>query len=168
MKRFILLLAGLLVAGVAWAQAPQAEKAKKFPENKWFNGVDGLEEAKELQKQFDADILVYFARYSPNDQKGLCNWWEKRGLAQQPVQKLLRDYLKVKIELPLNKKDTEAIAPFNVNKCPALFIIQPDGKRGRFQVFDWPGGEPKVLSPDQIIANIREKSSAKYQVTEQD
>jgi hypothetical protein len=135
----------------------------KFPENKWFNGVKGLDEAQALQKTFGADIFLYFARYSPNDQKGLCNWFEKKGLAQPGVAKFLKDYLKVKIQLPLNRDDTEAVASFGVNKCPAVFIVLPNGRHNRCAVFDWAGNQPKPLSPDELISTFRDKSTARVQ-----
>ena len=162
MKR-ILILAAMLAAGLAFGVDP---KEAKFPENKWFNGVDGLEDAKVLQKQFGADIFLYFARYSPNDQKGLCHWFEKGGMGQAAVAKYLRDYLKVKIEFPLNKKDTEAVASFNVNKCPAVFILPVSNRSSRVAVFDWNGPQPKPLAPDVMIDAFRKVSSARYQAPE--
>lgn len=158
----ILVVAVMLAAFVAYGAD---QKPAKFPENKWFNGVDGLEDAKLLQKEFGADIFIYFARYSPNDQKGLCHWFEKSGMGQAAVSKYLRDYLKVKIELPLNKKDTEAVASFNVNKCPAIFILPNGSTRSqRVAVFDWAGNQPKPLAPDVMIEAFRAVSSEKYKV----
>ena len=160
MMRWIVALS-LVVAGVACAADP---KPQKFPETKWFRGVDGLEEAKELQKVFDADIFVYFANYSPSDQKGLCNWFEKKSLFETPVQATLRDYLKVKIEFPLNNKDTAAVEPFGVNKCPAIFVVQPNGRRNRLSAFEWPDGKPELILPKDLDVVLRQKSSPKYQV----
>jgi hypothetical protein len=153
----------ILALACLWASAAfSAEPGEKFPETKWFRGVKGLEEAKELQKQFDADIFVYFANYGFDDQKGLCHWFEKRGLDQAEVGRCLRVYLKVKIELPLNKDGREAIEPYKINKCPVVIIVQPNGRHARCPIFDWSGNQPDLLSMEDLVAGFRAKSSARY------
>ena len=137
----------------------------KFPKNKWFNGMGDLEEAKQIQAQTGADIVIYFARSYPADEKGLCGWWEKRGLNQPVVTKYLQDYIKVKVLLPLGKKDQELLDQTRIqfNKTPAVFVIQTNGWSSKVAVFDWPQGQPKLYTPDEIVENIRAKSGERYQ-----
>lgn len=79
MKKLIVI--GYLLSGLLAAAA--TGPAQKFPENKWFNGVKGFEEALELQKTYDADMFIYFASYYPKEQEGLSKWFEKRGLGSR-------------------------------------------------------------------------------------
>jgi hypothetical protein len=140
-----------------------AEPAKKFPESKWFNGTKGYAEALELQKEFNADIFMYYSTTYPKDQAGLCSWFEKKGLGQPVVNKYLRDYVKVQIRFPLGKKDEEALAKFKVTKGPSVLIVKPDGTHGYCKVFDWANNEPKLLDPNELVTLFRSKSSARYQ-----
>ncbi len=133
-------------------------------ENKWFNEFKGYQEALELQKQTGADIFLYFVRFLPEDEKGLCHWFETRGLAQLPVAKLLRDYLKVKVTYPLSKDAEAAMADFKVTKCPAVYIIKTDGHHNRCMVFEWPGGKPELLDANKLVELFRSKSDARYQL----
>jgi hypothetical protein len=158
MKRFV--ACGLWVVALA-LQA--AEPAKKFPENKWFNGAKGYAEALELQKEFNADIFMYYSTTYPKDQAGLCSWFEKKGLGQPVVNKYLRDYVKVQIRFPLGKKDEEALAKFKVTKGPSVLIVKPDGMHGYCKVFEWPNNEPKLLEPNELVTLFRSKSSPRYQ-----
>lgn len=164
MKRLALLLA-LAVPLVAFAGP--GEIGTKFPEKKWFQNGKGYAEALEIQKQTGADLFVYFARYYPNDQEGLCKWWEKRGLQHPDIEKLLRGYVKVKFSYPLNRDDEALVAPYNVNKCPAVFVVSTNGWRHRVAVFEWPGGEPELKKPDALERDIRAQSSARYQLPEE-
>lgn len=166
MKRAALLCALLLAIPLLVAAGPN-DPAAKFPEKKWFQNGKGFAEALELQKQTGADLFVYFARYYPNDQEGLCKWWERRGLQHPDVEKLLRGYLKVKFSYPLGKDDEALAAPFNVNKCPAVYIVSTNGWRHRVAVFEWPGGEPELKKPDVLVNDIRSQSSARYQLPEE-
>ena len=131
-------------------------------DNKWFNDLKGYQEALELQKQTGADIFLYFARYFPDDEKGLCRWFETHGLGQPAVAKLLRDYLKVKLTYPLGKDAEAAMADFKVTKCPAIYIIKTDGHHDRCMVFEWPGGKPQILDPNKLVELFRSKSDARY------
>lgn len=139
--------------------ASAADPTPKFPENKWFSGAKGYEEAAELQKQFQCDIFLYFSSSYPKDQAGLCSWFERHGLGQPKVNKLLRNYLKVQVRLPLGKKDEVVLGKFGAKKGPTVLIVQPDGKSNYCQVFEWPGGEPKLLTADQLVELFTSKSS---------
>ena len=140
--------------------------ADKLPSNKWYQGVKGLQEAREFQRQTNADIVVYFARYNQSDEQGLCRWLEKRGLYQPDVAKYLRDYIKVLIVMPVSSKDEKEIAGFKFNSCPAVFVVQSEGWPKRCQTFDWSGNRPDLLTPTDLIKLFRANSSAKYQEAE--
>lgn len=151
----VLMLAGALAASEA---APE-----KFPEKKWFQNGKGYAEALEIQKATGADLFVYFARYSPSDQKGLCHWFEGKALQHPAVEKHLRGYLKVKFTFPLGKDDQAIADRFRVNKCPAVFVVQTNGWSGRVPVFDWPNNQPELVPAERLIPLIRQKSGPRYQ-----
>ncbi|HEY8241322.1 MAG TPA: hypothetical protein VIH35_07745 [Kiritimatiellia bacterium] len=154
--------AAFLVATAVLAAAAE----DKFPKNKWFNGVKGYNEALEIQKQTGADIFVYFARYYPKEEEGLCKWWEKRGVTAKPVDEFLEGFIKVKILYPLGKKDEEAVADFKVRKCPAVFIVSTNGFKQYCKVFQWPDGKPELIEPEQQVEVFRARSGPRYQVSE--
>ena len=151
---------GLILAWSAMAED------MKFPKNKWFNGLKGYNEALEIQKQTGADLFVYFARYYPSSEEGLCKWWEKRGLRAPEVDKYLDDYIKVKFQYPLNKKEEEATADFKVRKCPAVFIVHTNGFKSYCKVFEWTNKEPELRKPEELIEIFRARSGLKYAETE--
>lgn len=150
---------------VALNAAPPSA-AEKFPEKKWFQNGKGYTEALEIQKATGADLFVYFARYLPSDEKGLCNWFESRLLQNPTVEKQLREYVKVKFTFPLSKDDLATAEKFHVNKCPAVFIVPATGWNQRITPFDWSGNQPKPVPADDLVGQIRSKSSARYQKTE--
>ena len=155
--RFITtMLMGLMLVVNAWAAG-----VDKFPENKWFNNGKGLEEAMEIQKATGADMFVYFANYGQNDQEGLCRWWEKRGMSQPEIAKMLKEYVKVKLTYPLGKKDLAMVESYKVNKCPAIFVVPPNGRSKRIMVFDWPNGKPELKDIPVIAELIRTSSTPK-------
>ncbi len=158
MKKWLLLCVWL-GSLAAFAAGPEP----KFPENKWFTNAKGFAEAQELQKQFGADIFLYFSSSYPKDQAGLCSWFEKHGMGQPAVSKYLRGYLKVEVRLPLGKKDEAAMGRYKAQKGPTIMIVKPDGSSNLCKVFDWPGGQPKLLEPNALVELFRSKSSAKYQ-----
>jgi len=154
-----------LVAWVTWAQAAGVEPAAKevrIPEKKWLDEAKGYQEALELQKLTGADLVVYFAQYSPPDKRGLSTWFERKGLQQGPVVDALKPYIKVKVTLPLDKKELPLFEKFRVNSGPVLFVVQTNGWRYRVAPFDWPGGEPEVRTAAALVEEIRSKSSARY------
>lgn len=149
----------LLAMGITLSAAPpQPAGAEKFPEKKWFQNGKGYAEALEIQKKTGADLFIYFARYSPSDQKGLCNWFEQRLLQNPTVEKSLREYVKVKFTFPLSKGDNAIAEKFGVNKCPALYVVQPSGMYQRVTPFNWTNKQPKPVEPDNLVEQIRAKS----------
>lgn len=159
MKKMLMWACVAMLAVSARGAGPEP----KFPENKVFNGTKGYQEALELQKQFGADIYLYFTSSLTKDQSGLCSWYERKGETQPAVAKLLRTYLKVEVRLPLGKKDEAVFERFGVKKGPTVIILKPDGKFNYCKVFDWQNKEPKLLDADELVALFRSKSSAKYQ-----
>lgn len=159
MKPFLhVVLIGLVLAAKAFSQT--TNKPGKIS-RKWLGGLKGYHEAVELQKQTGADMIVYFADYGPNSQKGLCNWWEQRGMDSGEVKKLLDEFIKVKVELPLNSREEEAFTAYRVNKAPAIFVVRPDSLDfpSRVTVFDWEMKKPKLKEPEEIAELIRSRSS---------
>ena len=151
-----------MMVGWVGLVSAQPERVARVPAKQWFQGERGYEQAKELQKQTGADIFLYFFRYDHNDEKGLCRWWETKGLQHGHVSKFLQDYIKVKVQMPLKKREQETFAAYKFNKTPAVFVVTPDGRfPGRIQVFDWPNNRPELKSASDIIADISKVSTPK-------
>lgn len=140
------------------------ETAPSIP-NRFLDRARGYQQALELQKATGADIFLYVKHNSPPGARGLCNWWENRGMKAGNIQRLLRDYIKVELTLP-SDHETRAIAEtFRLWEGPTVVIIQAGGLRRSINVFDWPGGRPEIKSPEALEALIRENSSEKYKQT---
>jgi hypothetical protein len=133
----------------------------KFPKTKWFDGEKGFLEAKQIQEKTGADILMYFFSNSPKDEKGLCSWWEKYGLQDGKVMKLLDTYIKVKMEMPFNKKEEVTFAEFKFNKTPAVYVVKPTGYPSKISVFDWSGNQPKLKEGPELVDLILKASTPK-------
>jgi hypothetical protein len=149
---------GLLI-GSAVAQPPAPEA--KVPKGRWFDGERGYLEARELQEQTGADILLYFFRYDHKDEKGLCIWWERHGLQNGKVKKLLHDYIKVKVQMPLRKKEEETFSAFRFNKTPAVYVVKPTGFPTKLAVFDWPNNKPELKEGSELVELIEKASTPK-------
>lgn len=142
-----------------------AEKEIRIP-SKWLKKAKGYEEALELQKQTEADIILYFSRMAPPDQKGLCKWWETKGIKTMPMSRLLKEYVKAQITLPSNSADEDLAEAFGVKHCPTVVVVHPDGSKRYAKVFDWPQGKPKLKDADELVEHIRSLSSERYQLKE--
>ena len=129
----------------------------------WLNKAKGYEKALELQRVTGADIFIYFSRQAPENEKGLCNWFENTTLKSSKLKDYLRDYIKVDVPLPSNPDCQKLAQDFEVRKCPAVFVVQPNGLKNYVKVFDWPGGKPKPYEPEELIEFIRARSSDRYQ-----
>ena len=150
-------------------QRAVADRAEK-PDvpSKWFRGARGFEDAQALQTNLQADIFIYFIRPNTPNEKGLCSWFDKKGLRSRPVKKLLREYIKVVVTLPANPKNQALAKKFFVNKTPAVFVIQPDGWRKRLKVFKFDEKPIKLLEPEELEDLIRACSSEKYHLPKSD
>lgn len=152
---------------MTYAQPTTPAKKPEVPKSKWFSGGKGFEEAVALQKETGANMLLYFFYYGDDSQKGLCSWWEKRGLQDGQVNKYLRTFIKVKVELPMNKKEEELFAAFRVNKTPAVFIVTPDDRYPtRCQVFDYVNKRPTLKTAEELIEMFT-KAAAPVLTTDQ-
>lgn len=164
-SRFVplLLVVTCITASAALAQPPgQPTKPElKVPREKWLDGERGYLEAKEIQEATGADILLYFFRYDIKNEKGLCTWWERHGLQNGDVKKYLKDYIKVKMQLPFRKKEMDTFSPFLFKSCPAVFVVKSSGYPTKINVFDWPGNEPKLKNAQELISLIEAASSKK-------
>lgn len=160
MKPWMLVVLMGLASAVTVAAQPEREA--RVPPKQWFDGERGYEKAKELQEQTGADILLYFFRYDKSDEKGLCRWWETKGLQHGHVSKFLRDYIKVKVQMPLKKREEETFAAYKFNKTPAVFVVTPSGRfPARIQVFDWPNNRPELKQASELIDAITKVSTPK-------
>lgn len=151
-KTWLFLILGLLAISASAQVAPPAPAAPEIPRSKWFSGGKGYEEARALQQQTGANMIIYFADYSLKNERGLCSWWEQHGINDGKVNKFLRDYIKVKVELPLSKRDEEIFSRFRINKTPAVFIVRNDGSFPTYcPLFNWENDRPKLKEPEELI-----------------
>lgn len=154
----------MLAAATVWAQPPPKEL--KVPKGRWLDGERGYLEALEIQKATGADILLYFHRIDPKDEKGLCQWWERHGLQNGKISKFLQDYIKVKMQLPFRKKELDTFGRFKFNKTPAVFVVKQEGFPTRIPVFDWPNNKPELKEASEIIELITRASSSAAETNE--
>jgi hypothetical protein len=126
----------------------------------WLDKDRGYEEALEIQRAVGVDLFVYFSRDDSDNEKGLCRWFEKKSLEDPVVQRLLRQYIKVRIPLGSKKACDEIGRSFEVRRCPAIFVVQPNGRRQPCRVFNWPDGKPEPVPPADLVELIRARSSA--------
>lgn len=154
--------AGLPEPAAAAGQAVSASGADTPAANipsKWLKNAEGFQEALEIQKQTGADIFVFFVRPDVSDEKGLCNLLETRGFQTSPVQRFLKEVIKVRATLPSNR-ETEAMAEtFRVNKTPAVFMVHPNGKRWRCSTFNYDNKRPELPEPAVLAEQFRSQSS---------
>lgn len=165
MNHFAIAWLVLGLAGSALAERPDApDTPGKVPEKKWFVQDKGYAEALALQKETGADIIVYVSQYAPPDRKGLSTWFERKGLQHGQMVDGLRPYLKVRVALPLSKKDEAAFSALKISNGPALHVVQTNGRSYRIGPFDWPGGKPEIKDPAALLQEIRSRSGPRYQV----
>lgn len=130
--------------------------------DRFFTRARGYEKARALQEETGADIFLYISHKSPRSAKGLCNWWENRGMKAGNIQRWLRRYIKVELPLPSDRETRELAEDFRLWEGPTVVIIHPDGFRRSISVFDWPGGQPELKEPDTLLELIAENSSPQY------
>lgn len=159
--KIILAVVGLLVGVGSWAAAgPELPgKPVRIPEKKWLDEARGYQEALDLQKQTGADLLMYFAQYSPPEKRGLSTWFERKGLQHGRVVEAMKPYIKVKVTLPLDKKEQPVFEKFRLTSGPVLYVVRTNGWPARIAPFDWPGGEPELKTPEALIEELKAKSS---------
>lgn len=161
----LLLLAALSAAGQSQlrrAPAAASPAEVRIPTS-WLQKARGYEKALELQKATGADIFIWFSRQAPSSEKGLCQWFENKGLNDQKVRKYLRDYIKVAVPLPANPDCQKLAEAFDVGKCPIVFIVQTNGWRQPCRVFDWSRGKPELFPAEELIELFRARSGERYQ-----
>lgn len=155
----------LLACSIASAQTPALTNTQARIPMSWLMKAKGYEKALELQQATGADIFVVFTRDVPANEKGLCEWFESKGLNASKVRDYLKDYIKVTVPLPSNPDCQKMAEDFEVRKCPAVFIVQPNGKKYFCKVFEYPEGRPKLFPPETLVELFRARSSERYQVS---
>lgn len=147
---------GIAFAGPDFGREPHPD----VPERKWFEDADGYTEARALQEATGVDIFLYFYRHDLPDEKGLCRWFEKRGLSEGDVKKLLETYIKVRVQLPIKKKEEPVFSAYRFNKTPAVFIVPTEGWARRCSVFNWENKRPTLKTQDELVNLFLGKDTA--------
>lgn len=168
MKRrniFVLIVVGLIAGSVNFAQPPTSPQSQasvaKLPKGKWFNEERGYREAKEHQAKSGMNMLVYFYNHDEDDEKGLCHWWERYGLQEGKVDKLLENYIKVKVRVPLKEKEKATFSAYRFNKTPAVFVVKPTGSPTKIQVFNWEDNRPELRDNAELADMIENAAMPK-------
>lgn len=139
-----------------------AEKSKVS--TKWNQGAHGYKKALAAQAENGADVFVWFSRQSPSDEKGLCSWFEKKGLSDIKVRQAMRSFNRVHVALPGNPDNQRMAEEFNVSKTPACYLVWTNGwKRRISSPFDWSTGRPKLRNGEEIASLIMSSCSASNQ-----
>ncbi len=133
-----------------------------FKPGSWLDGLDGYQEAKAIQEATGRDLVVYFSNNAKPDEKGLCHWFEKKGLTHD-VEDFLEAYILVRIRMPLGSKEEEVLGGFRVTSAPSLFVVRTNGWNKRVSPFDWPGGKPEPKKAEKLIGELRAASGPRYQ-----
>lgn len=120
----------------------------------WFQGAKGYYEAIEIQKQTGKDILFYISKSRPKDEKGLCRWWEKRGINTGPVQDAFRHFIKVRFIFPSDEEEAAIAKKYYPRKGPTLVVIPPEGRPQKVNIFIWVNRQPKLRVADEIAEDI--------------
>ena len=148
--------------GQAAPAQPPAEEIE-IPK-KWFDDYEGYEEALELQEQTGADMIVYFFREAPSNEKGLYRWFDKKALSEREVKDLFRHYIRVRLDVT-DDDDEELnglIAEYGVKKTLAMYIRRPNGFHRRYSPFNWSSGKPVLRDTDELVEGIIAGSSPEY------
>ncbi len=160
----LLVLSGAIAAGgqtnLVSTNAGSTVNASLIPFG-WLDKAKGYEQALALQRQSGADIFIYFSSQK-DDERGLCAWFESKGLENNQVKKYLKNYIRVKVPLPSNPDCQKLAEQFEVRRCPAIFIVQPGGLRQFCKVFTWENNRPKLNEPDALIETFRVRSGEWY------
>ena len=122
----------------------------------------GWEQALEAQQATGADIFLYISHQRPPSARGLCTWWERRGMRTANVQRLLEHYIRVELNLPAEHATREIADQFHLWEGPTIVIIHPNGQRRSLRVFDRGPSGMQLKSDRQLVELILQNSSAQY------
>ena len=139
----------------------QGLSPRKLP-SAWFSKAKGYEKALALQKETGADLFVYFSRQAPNDEAGLCQWFENKALTLSKLKDYLQNYIRIEVPLPSNPDCQDLAESFGVRKCPAVYIVQFNGWTQACKAFNWSTGRPQLYPPEEFIELLRARSSERY------
>lgn len=159
-----LALLSVCTASIGFSQETAPDPSEGFPDlpHRWFTHARGFAKAKELQASTGADIYIYISHKSPPGAKGLCTWWENKGLKAGSVQRLLRHYIKVELPLPSDQDTRNLVDQFRTWEGPGIYVMHPNGFSRSIAVFEKVRGEMTLKSPATLVELILEASSPRY------
>ncbi len=132
---------------------------------KWFDKASEYEEAKQLQKETGACILVYFKNPSDSSQKGLCSWFETKAGAYKHWRQAMPYFIKVQITLPGNNETRALAETFGFKSTPAWYVVRPDAqfpKRLAVIKYAMGGKDPEPMPEKELIPALHGLCPAAY------
>jgi len=130
----------------------------------WFERARGFDEAREIQRELGADMLLFIASRSPAGPSRRSRQVENDVLRRPEMRDFLQHYVKVKLTIP-TEPDTNQLAEerFRVQHGPRLFVMRPGGFATPISIYLRDGDQRTLLSVEDIQRRILIASSPLYQ-----
>ncbi len=140
-----------------------ADELPDAPE-RWFERADGFEEARAVQADIEADMILFIASRSPAGPTRRSRQFENNILRHRDMADFLKHYVIVKLTIPTDR-DTNDLAEerFRVQHGPRVFVMRPGGFFIPIGVFERDGDRRTLFSVEQIQRRIVEASSPRYE-----
>ncbi len=154
-----------ILVGCVLLSAPVAAFSDDLPiaPDDWFERARGFEEARELQAELGADMLLFIASRAPAGPARRSRQFENEILRHRDMQDFLQHYIVVKLTIPTERETNElAEERFRVKYGPRVFVVRPGGFATPVGVFLRDGDRRTLLSIADIQRRIVMASSALY------
>ncbi|NLG34244.1 MAG: hypothetical protein GX548_02700 [Lentisphaerae bacterium] len=130
---------------------------------KWFNHPRDHDELLEIQKNTGACLLLYFKNPTVSNEKGLCNWFERRLATDIKWRRAMPFYLKLEITLPGNTPVRELAEKYRIHKTPALLVLKPGSAwPTRINLFRF-NPRPELEDIETVIDALKKAATPGYQ-----
>ncbi len=158
-KRRTCYLLAFALLGTAVVFADQLPDA---PE-RWFERARGYEEARKVQAELGADMLLFIASRSPAGPARRSRQFENNILRHRDMRDFLSHYVVVKLTIPTERETNDlAEEQFRVIYGPRVFVVRPGGFAQPLGVFERDNDRRTLLPVEEIQRRIVRASSPKY------
>jgi tetratricopeptide (TPR) repeat protein len=130
-------------------EAPEAPPPRLSVSAYWYEGSEGYQRALAEQRSAHAPALVYFRV----DWCPYCRKLDREVLPTSPVERFLRDVIKVRINPEKSPADEALARSFDVHGYPSVFVIPgPDAKPDKVRAFTREGKEDITVTAERFVA----------------